>query len=577
MQDACWGARQVNAWRGVMQAVIRPFSSISAAGGQIMAVENMKAGDTSLTEAGDIRRPSGLPLMSALLLALAVFLLVVYGAPRFHLRDFFSLPSDAFSFIDADVFPIAVLLALIAGSFRIAISVAGHHAALMKEAEFNVSARRDRLTGLHSHSWTEHLLSQLDPAELRFCAIINAKRFSEINNCFGYAVGDDILKEIAGRLRSTLPSSLSLARVNSDVFVAVSHVLRNEAEGRSIIEAIRIRLAQPFHDEHDIQIAFSIGATFIGDATLTDREIMRRADIALHSAEDEPETSVVIYEDSMAKTIRRRRLVEINLRKAINNENVVPYLQPIVEGSSGTVIGFEVLARWSDPDLGEVLPSEFIEVAEQSGLIGKLGEQLMTVACRRAALWPGKLKLSVNLAASDLNDPLAALRILAILGSTGFPSTRLQIEVTESAQLRRSATSDACIEALRKSGVTVVIDDFGTGYCSFERLAGHQFDGLKIDKSFVQGMEDHADMAAIVMASLQIGKQLGLAVTAEGVETESQWNTLKRMGCDLAQGYYFGKPMPLGDAHRLAIMLTSDKAVSLTGIDQLLESRPIFA
>lgn len=201
----------------------------------------------------------------------------------------------------------------------------------------------------------------------------------------------------------------------------------------------------------------------------------------------------------------------------------------------------------------------------------------MTVACRRAALWPGKLKLSVNLAASDLNDPLAALRILAILGSTGFPSTRLQIEVTESAQLRRSATSDACIEALRKSGVTVVIDDFGTGYCSFERLAGHQFDGLKIDKSFVQGMEDHADMAAIVMASLQIGKQLGLAVTAEGVETELQWNTLKRMGCDLAQGYYFGKPMPLGDAHRLAIMLTSDKAVSLTGIDQLLESRPIFA
>lgn len=518
----------------------------------------------------------GLPVGSAFVIAMSVFLLVYLTEHLFEFREAFHARTAAYEALQADIIPFATLLALIAGSFRIAVAWSARHAALLKETELGLSARNDRLTGLHSRSWLEVMLATLDPAELRFCVIIDAKRFSEINSCFGYGIGDEILCEIAGRLRSALPGCFSLARVNSDVFVAVSHVLRNEPEGRAVIEAIRLRLAQPFHQDHEIQISFGIGAAFLGDATLTEREIMRRADIALHSAGDEPETSVVIYEDKMAEVIRRRRLVEINLRKAINNENIVPHLQPIVDVETGQVLGFEVLARWKDAVLGDVPPTEFIEVAEQSGLIGKLGEQLMSMACRRAALWPGRLKLSVNLAESDLNDPLAALRIMAILGATGFPAMRLQIEVTESAQLRRSVASDACIEALRQAGVHVVIDDFGTGYCSFERLAGHQFDGLKIDKSFVQGMETHADMAAIVMASLQIGKQLGLAVTAEGVETQSQWELLKRMGCDMAQGYHFGRPMPLGEAHRLAITLACDRATHLSGNENLLEARPVF-
>ncbi len=529
---------------------------------------------------GHARKPGlmdGLPVASAVLVTLSVFMLVYFGEHVFDFREAFHARTAAYEHLQADIIPFASLLAVIAGSFRIAVAWSARHAALIKEAEMANAARRDMLTGLHSRSWLDVLLTTLDPSELRFCVIINAKRFSEINSCFGYAIGDDILKEIAERLRSALPGCFSLARVNSDVFVAVSHVLRNEHEGRAVIEAIRLRLAQPFHHDHEIQISFGIGATLLGDAKLTDREIMRRADIALHSAGGEPETSVVIYEDRMADVIRRRRLVEINLRKAINNENIVPYLQPIVNVANGEIIGFEVLARWKDSVLGDVPPIEFIEVAEQSGLIGKLGEQLMSMACRRAALWPGRLKLSVNLAASDLHDPLAALRIMAILGATGFPATRLQIEVTESAQLRRNATSDACIEALRQAGVHVVIDDFGTGYCSFERLAGHQFDGLKIDKSFVQGMETHADMAAIVMASLQIGKQLGLAVTAEGVETEAQWALLKRMGCDMAQGYHFGRPMPLGEAHRMAITMACDKATNLSGNKRLLAAMPVFA
>jgi diguanylate cyclase (GGDEF)-like protein len=517
------------------------------------------------------------PVLSTLAVGLSVFLLVVYGESHFDLHEMLSHSARRFEFMELDVIPEAFMLAILAAGVRFAFYWVAQHASVVKESELMQAARRDRLTGLHSRSWVEFLLSAVDTGELRFCAIIDARRFSEINNCLGYSVGDDILKEIGQRLRSVLPSAYSLARVNSDVFVAVSHVLRNEAEGRAIIEALRLRLAQPFHDDHEIQLSFAIGVTFMGDPKLTDRDIMRRADIAVHSTVGDPETAIVIYDDELAATVQRRRLIETNLRKAINNENVVPYLQPIVDAKSGEITGFEVLARWTDPYLGEIQPVEFIAVAEQSGLIGKLGEQLLTVACRRAALWPGRLKLSVNLAASDLNDPLAALRILAILGATGFPSSRLQIEVTESTQLRRGATADACIETLRQAGVHVVIDDFGTGYCSFERLAGNQFDGLKIDKSFVQGMETHADMAAIVLASLQIGKQLGLAVTAEGVETESQWQALKRMGCDMAQGYFFGKPMPLADAHRLAITLASDKAAFLSGNSKLLEPRPVFA
>ncbi|NMD07743.1 MAG: bifunctional diguanylate cyclase/phosphodiesterase [Phyllobacteriaceae bacterium] len=475
-------------------------------------------------------------LRRSVLQGLAVFLLAIYSERLFEWHERYASFTASYEYAEADAFLAALAIAILVVGWRVAIAWSAHHATVLKEAELAKEARTDRLTGLQSRPWGEVLLAQMDPSFLRFCAIIDARRFSEINSCFGYAMGDKVLVEIAQRLRSVVPSAYVLARVNSDVFVVISHVLNDEKEGRDIIDAMSQRLKQPFQGELDIAIGFSIGVTFIDSPEVKDREVMRRADIALHSCDSNPDCDVAYFEDSMLDGIRRRRLVEINLRKAINNENVVPFLQPIVDGKTGDIIGFEVLARWTDAILGVVSPQEFIDIAEQSGLIGKLGEQLLTVACRRAALWPGNLKLSVNLSASDLNSPTTAMRLLAILGATGFPSRRLQIEVTESMQMQRSATSDACIATLRSAGIAFVIDDFGTGYCSFERLAGHQFDGLKIDKSFVQGMETHADMAAIVLASVQIGKQLGLTVTAEGVETAGQWATLMRMGCDMAQG-----------------------------------------
>lgn len=536
--------------------------------------------DTSHGDAGSdllLHWPESKIIKNCLAIGLATFLLIVYSERLFEWHEQYARLTADYESIEADVLLSAVIISLLVAGARYVAAWTARHAAVLKEAEFARAARTDRLTGLHSRPWGEELLAHLDPSELRFCAIIDARRFNELNSCFGYEMGDKILVEIAHRLRSVVPSAYVLARVNSDVFVVISSVLGSEAEGRDIIEALTLRLKQPFQGEMEIIIDFAIGVTFICDPEIKDREIMRRADIALHSCTVNPDIGVAYFEDTMLEGIRRRRLVEINLRKAINNENVVPHLQPIVDGSSGDIVGFEVLARWTDASLGVVSPQEFISVAEQSGLIGKLGEQLLMVACRRASLWPGNLKLSVNLAASDLSSPSMAMRILAILGATGFPSRRLQIEVTETMQMHPSAASESCIAELRRAGVTVVIDDFGTGYCSFERLAGNQFDGLKIDKSFVQGMEKHADMAAIVMASVQIGKQLGLTVTAEGVETADQWATLMRMGCDMAQGYYFGKPMGLSEAHRLAMQIATDKAIRVSGSPKILEQLPIFA
>lgn len=540
-------------------------------------IERTVAANAELTDAIYGSWPGEHTARSCLFLGLGVFLLALYSERLLEWHERYAALAAKYEYMEADAILVASAIAVLVMVWRYAVAWSAHRAAFLKQAELAREAQTDRLTGLHSRSWGEVLLARLDPAQLRFCAIIDARRFNEINTCFGYAVGDQVLVEIGERLRGAVPAAHVLARVNSDVFVVISHVLQNEAEGRAIIDAIALQLRQPFQGDLDIIIDFAIGVTLIGNPEVQDREIMRRADIALHNCSVNPDCSVVYFDDSMLDTIRRRRTVEINLRKAINNENVMPFLQPIVSGAAGDIVGFEVLARWTDANLGAVSPQEFISVAEQSGLIGRLGEQLMTVACRRAALWPGNLKLSVNLSASDLDSPATALRILAILGATGFPARRLQIEVTETMRMQRSAISEACIAELRRAGITIVIDDFGTGYCSFERLAGSQFDGLKIDKSFVLGMEQHADMAAIVQTSIQIGKQLGLVVTAEGVETESQWKALSRMGCDLAQGYYFGKPMALAEAHRLAMEIAEAKLPPGFRPRAIAERMPIFA
>ncbi len=491
--------------------------------------------------------------VGSILIALAAFLATLTISWQFELRKVYQIHMGEGDGLGLETVLLAAATSVAAVLIRCGFVWASRNAELLKEAELASMARVDRLTGLDSRAWAEVLLAKLDAHNLRFCAIVDARRFSEINSCFGYALGDDILKDVAQRLRGAVPSAHVLARINSDVFVVISQILANEAEGREIVEVMHQRLLQPFHKELDLLIGFSIGVTFTTDATAVECDIMQRADIALHSGDGNPEGGVIYFKDSMLESIRRRRMVEINLRKAINSDTVVPYLQPIIDVANGKLAGFEVLARWTDHDLGTVHPTEFIPVAEASGLIGKLDEQLLAVACRRAAGWPGQLKLSVNLAANALNEPTTALRILATLGSTRFPSSRLQIEVTESEQLHRSHTTETCIAALRQAGVRVVIDDFGTGYCSFERLVGNRFDGLKIDRSFVQGMEFNADMAAIVLASISIGKRLGLTVTAEGVETEEQFTALRAMGCDRAQGYHFGRPMTLSDAHLLAL------------------------
>jgi diguanylate cyclase (GGDEF)-like protein len=445
------------------------------------------------------------------------------------------------------------------------------------EREQQQAARFDRLTGLHSRSFGEELLATTDFAALRVGVIIDARRFNEVNSCFGYAMGDQVLQEIGARLRDMLPGANVLARVTADEFVYVSHVLESEIEGRSIVESLAIMLERPFHGKTGISVDFAIGATFAGDATITDREFMKRCDIALHQAKTLREGGICYFRDELAAVIRRSRLVELHLRKAIEAQIVQPFLQPIVTLSTGEIAGFEILARWTDAELGVIHPVEFIPVAEKSGLVGKLSAQLLTVACRKAALWPGRIKLSLNMSPAELSDPAAAARLLGILEQTAFPPSRLQVEITESAELQKSQCESDNLKQLRAAGVKVALDDFGTGFCSFERLVSESIDVLKIDKSFVLAMDERDEMAAIVIASVQIAKQFGLRVTAEGVETEAQLHSLMRIGCDDVQGYLLGRPMPLPEAHRLVMEAASQRAMRSSGHQASDLAAPIFA
>jgi predicted signal transduction protein with EAL and GGDEF domain len=290
--------------------------------------------------------------------------------------------------------------------------------------------------------------------------------------------------------------------------------------------------------------------------------LVRRADRALYRAKAAGRSSVRFFEPEMDAHVEQRTQIERDLRIAVASNSIVPHYQPLVSLNGNRIIGFEALARWQNGNLGFVPPDLFIPVAEETGLIHALGDQLFRQACLDASTWPATFVLAFNVSPVQLRDPTLGLRLLSILGQTGFSPRRLEIEITESALVENVGIAQIVIDDLRQAGVRIALHDFGTGYATLSQLLSFHLDKIKIDRSFVSLLSNSQNSQIIVRTILGLANGLGLITTAEGVEDAGQLAYLKANGCTEGQGYLFSKAVPADDIRALIDRPTDDSAAA---------------
>jgi diguanylate cyclase (GGDEF)-like protein/PAS domain S-box-containing protein len=417
------------------------------------------------------------------------------------------------------------------------------------EARLIHAADHDGLTGVANRSRLLTVLSEYLAANVQASVVfVDLDRFKGINDAHGHRAGDRVLCAAASRIRRLVEAPATVARLAGDEFVIVMP-RTSEAVALRTAEFIREAVARPIRmvDGRDVVISASIGIASTAANELTAEALLGDADMAMHRAKQRGRACIEVFDTALRAARSRRIELADRLRRAVAQDKIQLHYQPIIRCDTGLTIGYEALARWTDPELGSVPPDEFIPVAEDHGLIVLLGRQVLVQACRQAATWDapvgGELPVvSVNLSAHQLSDPQLPGDVVATLALTGLPPERLCLEVTESVLMDDVTASIVVLNELRAVGVSLVIDDFGTGYSSLNYLRRLPVDGMKIDRSFVSELGLATEDDAIVSAIIQLGHTLGLGITAEGVETEDQAAILRKLGCDTAQGYLFGRP-----------------------------------
>lgn len=370
---------------------------------------------------------------------------------------------------------------------------------------------------------------------------IDLDGFKKVNDLLGHHGGEELLVALSQRLRAACPAE-TIIRLGGDEFLLVTSSTDDGA--MELCERIKHILSIPMAISGiQVDVGAAIGVSAISSSG-TLEEAMQQADLAMYAAKRQGRNSIYVYDPTLWSAMAERAEMEKELRKAISGHHIRSHYQPIVDIETGAVIGFEALARWTLEDGTFVPPSTFIEIAEEAGLITELSEQLLRQACLDAKSWPSETFLAFNLSPTQLTDRLLGLRIIRILAETSLLASRLEIEITESAVVRDLSSAMAIIEELRIAGIRIAIDDFGTGFSSLSQLANIPFDKIKIDRSFVNSFEANEKQAKIVRSIVGLGQGLGVKTTAEGIERESQYKYLRRLGCEQGQGYLFGKAMP---------------------------------
>jgi len=382
---------------------------------------------------------------------------------------------------------------------------------------------------------------------------IDLDHFKDVNDTLGHHIGDELILAVTQRLSRIMRGEDLVARLGGDEFAIITTCASDSYSLQAIAGRIITAVCAPYQiSGHNIIIGASIGIAAIERRARDAADILRYADMALYRAKNEGRNRACIYDAAMDADLSNRKLLEGDLLFAIKNDGLAAAYQPLMNASGDTIIGVEALARWNHPTIGQIPPSQFIPIAEHSGLIVELGEWMLKRACHDGRAWPG-LTVAVNVSPLQFRRSDFVEVVERILTETDFPANRLELELTESTLLGNLETAELSMLRLKAIGVRFALDDFGTGYSSLLYLRRFPFDKLKIDSSFVRSIEKAPDAAAIVHAVVSLGRGLGMRVTAEGVETAEQHLFLRAAGVHQMQGYRFGKPGPASEINaRLA-------------------------
>ncbi len=420
-------------------------------------------------------------------------------------------------------------------------------------------AWHDPATGLASQALLATRLEALarPGAEMPVAVLaLDIDRFKSVTQSLGLGhegkeTAQALLRQVAQRLASTAGDAPLLARLAADRFVLVQTGGAQPQAARAMASALLAALDAPFEAAgRRLLLKASIGVALAATPDAVGA-CLPRADLAQLRAKSEGGGRFRFYEPEMDAMQHRRQALEMDLRHALDNGEFEIYYQPFLGLLTNEIVGFEALARWRHPERGTVPPTDFIPLAEQTGLIERLGAWMLEGACRTVAGWPGEPTIAVNLSPVQVRNPAIVATVQEALRRSGLPPNRLELEITEGVLLSDGPASLATMQRLRSLGVRLSMDDFGTGYSSLGYLRSFSFDRIKIDRSFVSGFPASRDCAAIVHAILGLGRSLGIAVTAEGVETEEQLQRMRAEGCDEAQGYLISRPLPAGEARAL--------------------------
>jgi len=481
--------------------------------------------------------------------------------------------SDTFM-ITSVIVGISLMMAMAASAYAIDLQAANE-----ATESFKHLAMHDPLTGLPNRNGLVQRLHDLltgsgdDTARVVVLAI-DLDRFKDINDVHGHIGGDHLLQQVAQRIAGQLQPGEFLARTGGDEFVAVKNDVFARGEAVKFAERLRNIVLDPVEWQHQtLAVGCSIGVALFPEHGQAGDLLIQRADLAMYRAKSLGRGKICTYEPSMDEASRVRAELAIDLKRALAGNELELYYQVQNDTNTGEIVGFEALIRWNHPQKGRIPPDAFIPIAEETGLIIEIGDWVMRTACITAAQWRLPFKVAVNVAPMQLNHELPR-RVAEILNETGLAPSRLEIELTESGIIADRQHALQVVLALKAIGVTVAMDDFGTGYSSLSTLQAFPFDKIKVDKSFVQAVETSVHAAAIVKATLLLGRSLNIPVLAEGVETTRHLDFLREEGCDSVQGYLFGRPMPVEIVTR---MIDDEKASRPHEADARKERRSVEA
>ncbi|TPJ73390.1 EAL domain-containing protein [Mesorhizobium sp. B2-6-2] len=414
-------------------------------------------------------------------------------------------------------------------------------------------AHHDTLTNLPNRSMFREKLDQaLGEAKPLAILSLDLDRFKAVNDTFGHPAGDWLLQCVAKRLQHAVRSSKDVvARFGGDEFAVIQSGTRSAADAEKLAKRIVEIVGKPYRDKgREMHVGVSLGiALYPGDGHDADT-LLTNADMALYRGKSEGRNVYRFFEQGMDALMRERRALEADLEAALSRREFELDFQPILDIGSGKIVGAEALMRWRSRSRGLVSPENFIAVAEETGLIVQLGDWALRKACNVAANWPPDMRMAVNVSAAQIKSGGFARSVISALAFSGLPANRLELEITETVMMDESDAVLKTLSQLRGLGVRIALDDFGTGYSSLGYLRRFPVDKIKIDRSFIRDL-DKRDTAAIVRTVIGLGAELGITVTAEGVETEAQLDTLRKAGCGEAQGFLIGVPAKAADISRL--------------------------